>query len=254
MYDMSILLPGYVLLGGIIALIACAKLKKKKLMMPVGIVAGLLFIGSGIYTFMSMGGEKEDQELDTTPFTMKYYQSVGEKIGNEVTGKCLVEKKAFILAENKYYDNKFQSALVDQLSKNIEMISEAPVVDFIRINKKKEKYTAEQFDDMLRKHWYCDLMISLEGLPEDLYNMTLWKKSKKKRPNVVIYTDSSNISNLKEYLKKKLISFVICRKPGDKSKLNDEPPEDMSAAFNKHFILVTPSNMGEMATKYKDLF
>jgi hypothetical protein len=246
------LVGGVILIAGILAF---KHLKKKKPQAAVGaaIGAGVLLLALVIYVVASkIDFGSGSATVDPAVHRQAYMRAVGSVIGQYINGQC-PGGKPLIIAEKNYLENKDLMALIEELRKTIAVIAvEKPFVDYYDIDTQTEKPEAFLFNDMLRKHWYCDLVITLDDLPDNLDEVTLWRMPDDKRPKLVVY--SNKTKKLRERIRQGLISLLVCRRPGDESALDSPAPAEARKAFDEHFLLIHPDNVDEMARTHKELF
>jgi len=110
---------------------------------------------------------------------------------------------------------------------------------------------AIHFDDMIKRHPNCNLIISFIGLPPDAGDMAIWSQEPETRPKVAIL--HGEVFALKNAIASGAISAVVVPLPG--AKLDEgAPPRKLQDAFDKRYLLITPQNVAEIAAKYSRLF
>jgi hypothetical protein len=108
-------------------------------------------------------------------------------------------------------------------------------------------FTASYFDNLIKtKATGCDLIISLLGMPTDPAAMKFW--TMKNRPKLALARGS--VYELKKAIASKAIVAVVSYNPDGTYELK-APSKDLDKAFDERFVLVTPENVEELATKYK---
>lgn len=113
--------------------------------------------------------------------------------------------------------------------------------------------TAKDWDDMLKEFKDADMFITLAGLPMDVEKMKLWNMKEADRPKVVL-VNAQQLSMLYKLIEKGYIQVVLHPNPAAPYDPKKLIPEDPKEAFNDRWLLITPENVKETATKNKGLF
>ncbi len=109
-------------------------------------------------------------------------------------------------------------------------------------------FTAAMMDSIIAKDGKgCDLIITTIGLPTDMAKMKFWRSAPSNGTKLAIARGS--VYELKRAIAQKLVTAAISFNPNavwdDKS-----PSSDLDEAFAKRYLLITPENVEELATKY----
>jgi len=105
----------------------------------------------------------------------------------------------------------------------------------------------EAFDQLAANHANCDIIVSLIGLPLEVWRCEAWKAAGAPRfalllPDLRIIGDASAVKSAVK--SGKLAAFVLARPgaPGD----DTAPGRDRKAEFEKRFLLVTAENVEQV--------
>lgn len=127
-----------------------------------------------------------------------------------------------------------------------EMMMEMPFEELVK---------ADDINKLLSQNRSCNIIVSLIGLPMDMANLKIWEQFEddpKKTPRLSLLF--GDISMLYPAIKGGLIPACVSYKP-DAVYSEDAAPDDMQAAFDVRYILITPKNVDQLNTKYpKRLF
>jgi len=90
----------------------------------------------------------------------------------------------------------------------------------------------------------------LTGLPYDVENLTLWNISD---PPKLAIIGPGSLHKLKNAIVQNYVAGVVTYRP--RYDFEDRSvPKDLDEAFNKRFLLITPSNIDQIARQYENLF
>jgi hypothetical protein len=113
----------------------------------------------------------------------------------------------------------------------------------------------DAFDQLVRQHPDCQLVVSLIGLPKALERCEAWQAGGSPR-FALLWPDLRPVGGASAVAKAmhagKLAAFVL-RKPGAPSDAA-APGRDRAAEFGQRFLLVTPENVDELTSKQPELF
>lgn len=111
--------------------------------------------------------------------------------------------------------------------------------------------SAEALDDLLNDYSGYEMIVSLCGLPMDYQDLELWRLPANKRPTLALV--NGPIYELKKAIDLGLVVAGVAWKPDSGFELV-YPPEDLQAAFDSRYLLVTPNNLAEVESTYPNLF
>jgi hypothetical protein len=111
-------------------------------------------------------------------------------------------------------------------------------------------YTASLVNKLLDKYdGKYDMIVTTIGLPQDAKRLDIWKGDKK--PKVALA--SGSVYELRGAIKSGAIVAAVTYNP--QAEYDDKPvPKDLDEAFNKRFLLLTPENIDQIASKHPDIF
>ena len=111
-------------------------------------------------------------------------------------------------------------------------------------------FTGSELDQLIRSYdKECDLLVAISELPMDVFAANFWRSPD--APKVVLTRGS-----VYEYygaIKAGAVVAAIAHHP-DATYEQEKPPKDIDAAFAQRYLLITPDNVDEVASKYPNLF
>lgn len=111
-------------------------------------------------------------------------------------------------------------------------------------------FDAKKFDQIVKYHSDCTLIISLVGLPPDVEAMKLWERDAARRPKLVLV--DSNIGAYKELFAKNMLQMAIVqRADGYVDIQNTKQLADRERYFGNHYLVVTGENWEKMYKEHK---
>lgn len=259
MPDFSLILPGIVFLAAVIGISKLKKKKKKKEATLVGVALGIFVVGWLGFMAYQKGLVDFKSPEPTDQYRKQYLVAAAEVLAKEITGKYPAQK-ILLIADKGYFENEDQMTLIEKFKKGVELMTSPDnvYVDYLdRASREKDgkieyaPMSSTHFDNIVRKHWYCDLVVSLVGLPDDANAMYTWGMPANKRPNFAVLI-GGGCKNLESQFKNKKIVGAVLLAP-DKSIPESKPPEDVKQQFDSCFIFVTPENFDKMKERHKDL-
>lgn len=106
-------------------------------------------------------------------------------------------------------------------------------------------YNANKFDQFVKRHPECNLVISLAGLPPDAEAIKLWEAEPLKRPKVALV--DASIGAYKGLFSDAKVHLAIVQKPGSFIDVrNTAQLADRMKYFSDYFVVVTEKNWQEM--------
>ena len=118
------------------------------------------------------------------------------------------------------------------------------------VSPSQDWYTAEVLDSLVAPHaGSVDLVVTTIGLPADSQNLTFWRG--KSVPQVVLA--AGYIRKLREPIIAGKIAAALADNPAARGG-GATAPEDLTDAFNRRFLLVTPENCQALAVRFPELF
>ncbi len=113
-------------------------------------------------------------------------------------------------------------------------------------------FTADHFDPILAEHATdCDIVISLAGLPEDSRRMTYWQRAD--RPKLALGFSMARLP-ARRIASGDIVAAVTYRLKTPADAELPQTDDEVVAAFNRRYHLVTPDNVAEKRAKQPRLF
>lgn len=113
-------------------------------------------------------------------------------------------------------------------------------------------FTSTQFDQLVKMHPECNLIVSLIGLPKDFLKMALWTMTPEKRPKLVL--GFANVFELKNAIKTDYISAAMIYNSAYRPSSGETVPDDLTEAFNRRYQLISKGNIDPIAAQNPRLF
>ncbi len=107
----------------------------------------------------------------------------------------------------------------------------------------------KSFEAAILKHKDCKLVVSMVGLPFEMWKMTIWKWNDLARPSVALL--DGNPRWLGKSIAAGHISVVASYRPG--WTYFPEVPSDPVKAFSMRYLLVTKDNVAEIAERFRNV-
>lgn len=212
----------------------------------------------GLYLF---GGKARinsiiEKELQYFDYKMQY-------LASHLAEKHPGASYLLITNQKTEYNEKRHQVMMDGLAKagiNVAHIHEVmPPEEMGEMMEADLFLTAEKFDKIIEKYSDVDMVISTLGLPMDYRDMRIWnlpewkKKHKGAEPPKLVLVDAY-VYDLKKAIKVGMIAAVVQYRPDAQYKPDEDVPSNVTEAFEKRYILITPENVDEMSAKYEGLF
>jgi hypothetical protein len=119
-----------------------------------------------------------------------------------------------------------------------------------RMPQRNEWYTPAYFDELVEPAMgKCDVLISLIGLPEDAAAPQFWRRPD--RPKLAVWYGP--VRRLRAPIAAGDVAAAVARRP-DAIDDGEPAPDDLDAAFDRRFLLVTPQNVAQVAQQYPSFF
>lgn len=181
---------------------------------------------------------------------------LGEQLGTDHAGANI------LLITNKVneYNRERHDAILDGLKEGLSgkakigrvIHPEAPEGVDAEEYYEEEMFTAEMMDKAIAENEGHDLIVSLLGLPFDFQQMGLWQMEDEVRPTLSLAFAS--VYELRRALSAGYISSVIAYNPGYVYDIKAQPPEAYREAFDERYLLITPTNVDEIAAAHPSMF
>jgi len=236
------------------------------------IICGLLIIVTALYiNFL-----KSDIDHSAINREKEYQRAQAIVLSNTLTnmyngnGKCLVIHNTI----NETHQKDVQK-LIDSFKEGfggkVSEMRVRPIKEFAGDDAMMEEAmmenTAEDFNKVIKENEDCDvviIMVPLPNSPEELLKMDIFtmiedpddkdkviKDPNRKYPLVGIF--NGYIGNLEIFFLDQLIGAMSLWKPDPT--IDEEPvPENVKAAFDKRYLIVTPDNIIGTKQKFPSLF
>lgn len=183
---------------------------------------------------------------------MKFAKAASIILGRDLA-KRYPGKKALIVVEKNYEKSNRQKEMVDGLKDGMGSAITVEAIDYVKVPPPEgitnpeelemmpmwEMMKAEHFDNLIKEHQNCNLIISLIGLPYDVGEMSIWTMEPKDRPNVALLF--ADVHALKRAIKADYL-VALTYKPGVKFS-EDPAPKDPQKAFDQRYIILSKDNV-----------
>jgi len=244
-----------------VGMIICAKKQHTNaIAKPLAIV---LLLGVVVCTIMILTknlGSGDTQALIANE--LKFAKASSYVLGQSLA-KTMPGARVLLIVDEQNEMNKRQKILIDGLKEGFGSAITQITVKTPQIKKPKgapeemmmplmEMVKAADFNKLIKQNKSCNLIISMIGLPMDMGALSIWKsfeENPKKTPRLSIL--NGDISMLAPAIKSGIIPAVVTHNP-DARYTEDPAPEDLQAAFDVRYLLITTKNVGEVAKKYKE--
>ncbi|NMA39187.1 MAG: hypothetical protein GX937_03330 [Lentisphaerae bacterium] len=244
------------IVAGIVAFVAMNKQKQGAAWgQPVAIICAIIAIVAALWSTVSNlsgSGAKKAQEREVE-FQKIQTRKLGQYIAqNHAGAKVIIINDPF---NDGTRPNPMLEGLKDGLGSAVTIVAEvAPAVPKMENAEGPEGemmepmetwYTARAMDDILKgANADYDMVITCIGLPAGGLARLKGKK---------VAIAGGSVYEYGPAIQGKMIVAAVTYKPD--AEYDDKPvPSNMEEAFNKRYLLVTPENLAEVATKYGELF
>ena len=243
------------IVAGIVAFVAMNKQKQGAAWgQPVAIICAIIAIVAALWSTVSnlsgSGAKKAHREVE---FQKIQTRKLGQYIAqNHAGAKVIIINDPF---NDGTRPNPMLEGLKDGLGSAVTIVAEvAPAVPKMENAEGPEGemmepmetwYTARAMDDILKgANADYDMVITCIGLPAGGLARLKGKK---------VAIAGGSVYEYGPAIQGKMIVAAVTYKPD--AEYDDKPvPSNMEEAFNKRYLLVTPENLAEVATKYGELF
>ncbi|OGV34418.1 MAG: hypothetical protein A2020_05085 [Lentisphaerae bacterium GWF2_45_14] len=183
---------------------------------------------------------------------MKFAKAASIILGRDLA-KRYPGRKALIVVEKNYEKSNRQKEMIEGLKDGMGSKIEIGAMDYVKVpipegvkNPEEiemmpmwEMMRAEHFDNLLKEHPECNLVISLIGLPYDVGEMSIWTMDENTRPKVALLF--ADVHALKRAIDADYL-IALTYKPGVKFS-EDPAPKDPQKAFDQRYIILTKDNV-----------
>ena len=261
MFTLFNIVIGVVMIGCFVGMILCAKKQHSNaLAKPLAIV---LLLGVVVCTVLIL--TKSLGSGDTRALIANELRFA--KASSYILGKKLAEikpgAKVLVIVDEQNEMNKRQKILIDGLKEGFGSAITSVTIKTPQIKKAKgapqemmmplmEMVKAADFNKLLKQNKSCNLIVTMIGLPMDMGGLTIWDdfdEDPKKTPKLAIL--NGDVSMLGMAIKSGLVPAAVTHNP-DARYTEDAAPEDMQAAFDVRYLLITTKNVDEILKKYGD--
>lgn len=166
--------------------------------------------------------------------------------------------KALLLSGSNPECDAIVKAQTEEMKKVFGASVEIAVVESFPIERRNSKaprwglpksVDAKAFEAAILKHKDCNLVISLVGLPFDMWKMTIWKWNDMARPSVALLDGDPRW--LWRAIQSGYISVMAPYRPG--WTYFQGVPDDPVKAFAMRYLLITKDNLAEISERYKNV-
>jgi hypothetical protein len=254
----TMVFAGQVMFLAFVGMIYCARLQKVYAnAQSMAVKLFIVVIGCGITILTLTFASNETARLIANE--LKFAKAASFVMGEELA-ELYPNSKALVVVDENYEKSKRQKEMLDGLKEGLGDKIEIAAIDNVKVPPPEgvtnpeeiemfpmwERMRAEHFDNLLREHKDCDLIISMIGLPYDVGEMEIWRMAEEDRPKVaLLFADVHNLGRAiyAGYL------TALTYKPGVKF-TEDPAPSDAREAFNKRYIILNKENVKD----YRQMF
>lgn len=186
---------------------------------------------------------------------MKFAKAASIMLGRDLA-KRYPGKNALVVVEKNYEKSKRQKEMVDGLKEGMGSTVTVKAVDYVKVPPPEgvtnpeelemmpmwEMMRAEHFDNLVKEHEDCNLIISLIGLPYDVGEMSIWTMDEKDRPKVALLF--ADVHALRRAIQADYL-IALTYKPGVKFS-EDPAPKDPEKAFDLRYIILSKDNVDKV--------
>lgn len=251
----TVIIAGIVMILAFVGMLFCAKLQRSQPNAKMAAVFLLaIVIACGLYIMSSTMSSNTEELIQNE---LKYAKATSVILGREIASQ-FANGNVLIIANNQYEKNKRQLELIEGLKEGMAGLTKVLAVDTLKFKKDpntpddmimmEDMMTSKHFDELIAKYPKADVCVSLIGLPHDVHKMKVWTKDK---PKVALLF--GEIFPLKKAIEAGKIVAAVSYRPG--VKFSEEPAPNLpDKAFEKRYLLITPSNVKEIAKEYPSIF
>ena len=253
------------MIAGLVGMIICQKKQKTnpnaQAIAFVFLVVILAGAGGMLYETGIFGG---DREMDRIMGNEIAFAKARSTVLSDYIGKTWKGQSAVIITEPNIEQNKIAKAGLDAMQESLKAAgvnvtavealnlpqgtAEEPVPMEVALN-------AKVYNDIFNKYKSANIFIIMSQLPfeaKELKNLACWKFDAKKARVILV---NGEIYNLKGAIASGLVGAAIAMKSGPNAYDPEKAaPKDVQQAFDTRFILVTPQNVKDIASKNADMF
>lgn len=252
------------MIAGLVGMIVCQKKQKTnpnaQAIAFVFLVVILAGAGGMLYETGIFGG---DREMDRIMGNEIAFAKARSTVLSDYIGKTWKGQSAVIITEPNIEQNKIAKAGLDAMQESLKAAgvnvtavealnlpqgtAEEPVPMEVALN-------AKVYNDIFNKYKSANIFVIMSQLPfeaKQLKEMECWKPGFKARIVLV----NGEIYNLKPAIASGIVGAAIAMKSGPNAYDPEKAaPKDVQQAFDTRFILVTPKNVNDIASKNADMF
>jgi hypothetical protein len=251
-------LSGQVMFLAFVGMIYCAR--KQKIYANAQSMAVKLFIvvlACGITILTLTFASNETARLIANE--MKFARAASFVMGEELAKKY-PNATALVVVDEYYEKSKRQKEMVEGLKEGINGKINIAAIDYVKVPPPEgmtnpeeiemmpmmERMRAEHFDELIKEHKDCNLVISLVGLPYDVGEMEIWRMDESDRPKMALLF--ADVHNLGRAIWAGYLTALTYR-PGVKF-TEDPAPDDPREAYKKRYVILTKDNVKD----FRELF
>lgn len=186
---------------------------------------------------------------------MKFAKAASIMLGRDLA-KRYPGKKVLIVVEKNYEKSNRQKEMIDGIKDGMGLALTVGAIDYVKVPPPEgvtnpeelemmpmwEMMKAEHFDNLIKEHPDCNLIVSLIGLPYDVGEMSIWTMDEKERPKVALLF--ADVHALKRAIQADYL-IALTYKPGVKFS-EDPAPKDPQKAFDLRYIILSKENVDKV--------
>lgn len=243
------------MVAGFVGIIVCKKKQKTNPAAQGIAVICLIFIliGAGGFLYENFGGgEQATLIANESRFASSRYAKIAAEVKKDFAGKSAV-----VIVNSGYANEEISKASYDALIEGLNgvniLATEELVVDSNNPEPIEMQITAKKYNDISSKYKNADVFVICSQMPQDtneIRKMDIFKGGKAK-----IALLSSEAGEFGYYIQRgKVIAATLSKNDEKAINPDTKAPDDLNAAFDIRYVLVTPKNLKEVYGKYKEYF
>ena len=245
----------FLMIAGFVGIIICKK-KQKTFAAAQGLAVVCfipIIIGAVGFLWQNLGdGEQNALIANEARFAASRSAKVAAEVKNAFAGK-----NAVIIVNGGYDKEEISKAAYDALKDGLAGVNiiatEELVVDTNNPEPIETQIDAKKYNQIFSKYSNADIFVITSQMPQDPAQVRQFSVLKGGKAKLALL--SSEAGEFGRYIKNGKIVAATLSKHDEKAINPDtKAPSDLNAAFDIRYVLVTPANLNEVYSKYKNLF